>query len=66
MLVLFEKSYASLKSNVNDICFEKIWAYFPECVNKGRLRVALVEEIITTLQILRKSRYMSEVIWKRI
>ena len=43
MLVLFEKSYASLKSNINDICFEKIWAYFPESVNKGRLRVGLVE-----------------------
>jgi len=43
MLVLLEQGYASLKSNINDICFEKMWEYFPESVNKGRLRVGLVE-----------------------
>jgi hypothetical protein len=63
---MIQESYAYLKRHVNDICIEKIWAYIPKAVNKGHLRVKFVEEIITTIEILRKGKNMSEVIWKKM
>lgn len=63
---MVQESYAVLKRHVNDVCLEKIWEHFPRSVNEGRLKAGLVEEMMGTLEILRKGRNMSEVIWKRI
>jgi len=38
----------------------------PISLNSGKLKVAFVEDLITTIKILRKSKNMSEVIWKKI
>lgn len=38
----------------------------PESLNEGRVRIRFVEEVIETIKILRKSRNMGEVIWKRV
>jgi hypothetical protein len=64
--VLVRESYGVLKRHINDICIEKIWAYIPENINGGKLKVQFVEDVITTILILRKGDNMSEVIWKKI
>jgi hypothetical protein len=64
--LMVQESYRFLKRHVNDICIEKIWLHLPASVNKGYLKIKFVEEIITTIEILRKGRNMSEVIWKKI
>lgn len=63
---MLEESYSILKRYINDICIEKIWTHLPSSLNKGYLKVKFVEEIITTIEILRKGKNMSEVIWKKM
>ena len=45
---------------------EKMWEFMPQSINRGGVRVGLTEMMCETILILRKSRNMSEVIWRRI
>ena len=63
---LAEDGYRELKKNIDDVCMEKMWEFMPQSINRGRVRVGLTEMMCETILILRKSRNMSEVIWRRI
>jgi hypothetical protein len=40
--------------------------HIPENLNNGKLKIAFVEDVITTILILRKGDNMSQVIWKKL
>ena len=63
---LAEDGYRELKKNIDDVCMEKMWEFMPQSINRGGVRVGLTEMMCETILILRKSRNMSEVIWRRI
>ena len=58
--------YDILKLNINEITFEKIWEYLPETVNMGYLKIHFVEEIVRTLEILKRKNMFPERIWKTL
>ncbi len=63
---MIRESYAAVKRHINDICLEKIWLHVPESLNAGRLQIGFVEDVVTTISILRKGGNMGEVIWHKI
>jgi hypothetical protein len=40
--------------------------HIPGNLNNGKLKIAFVEDVITTILILRKGDNMSQVIWKKL
>ena len=58
--------YDVLKRNINHVTFEKIWEFLPQTVNMGFLKISFVEEIISTLSILRKKNMFPDRIWKTL
>ena len=46
---LISQCYNSLKTNIDDVCMEKMWEHIPECINNGKITVEMVEKMCETL-----------------
>lgn len=55
-----------MKRNINDVALEKIWEHLPEMVNRGFLKIRFVENVITTMQVLRKKDMLGWRIWDNL
>ena len=66
LIAYLEEQYKILARNVNEEAFEEIWEFFPKAVNANKLPIALVQEIIKSLKILRIKGRMGERTWKKV
>lgn len=63
---MLANSYETLKNNINQVAFMKIWKYLPKIVNCGYLKINFVQTVLSTMKILRKKNMFPERIWKTI